>query len=95
MTSEWLEDRHRYGLPQFFTRMQSRTRGTCEDGHKEPPGAARVIRYRSAAARGARCALFDEDVRDATSTTRSATDRPSLALINGLLADRMTGEILP
>ena len=96
VNSEWLEDWHRYGLPQFLTRMQSRTRGMCEDGHKDPPGTARITRYRSAAAREARKALFQQDVQNATGTNRSpATGRPSLALINGLLVDRVTGEILP
>lgn len=68
----------------------------CEDGHKDPPGTARITRYRSAAARDARKALFQQDVQNATSPNRShAAGRPSLALVNGLLVDRVTGEILP
>lgn len=95
VNSEWLEDWHRYGLPQFLTRMQTRTRGMCEDGHQDPPGKARVTRYRSVEARDARQALYRQDIKNSTGPTPTAAAGASLTLINGLLVDRVTGEILP
>lgn len=96
VNSELLEDWQRYSLPQFLDRLHSRTRGVCEEGHTQPPAAARITRYRSPAAQEARQALFTRDIQQTTGVGgRRPPGRPSLALVGGVLVDRMTGEIQP
>jgi hypothetical protein len=54
LTSDALEEWHRYNLPAFTERMKSRLRNHCEDGHQPWPAKAATpgTRPRSADAPG-------------------------------------------
>ena len=95
VTSELLEEWHRYAVPQFLDRIHTRTRGVCEDGHKNPPGTARTSRYHALAATDARQDLFTQDVAASAAALNRPAGRTSLALVDGLLVDTSTGEVLP
>lgn len=44
LSSDQLEDWHRYGLPAFVERMRGRLRSHCAEGHQPWPGRARHCR---------------------------------------------------
>jgi len=46
LTSDPLEEWHRYALPTFTDRMRHHLRDTCTTDHQAAPGAARRARYR-------------------------------------------------
>ena len=45
LTSDHLEEWHRYALPAFTERMRARTKTHCEDGHQEWPARGRFSRH--------------------------------------------------
>ena len=45
LTSDHLEEWHRYALPAFTERMRARTKAHCEDGHQEWPARSRFARH--------------------------------------------------
>lgn len=47
VTSDALEEWHRYGLPMFAERMRGRLRNHCEEGHQSWPGRSRHSRHTS------------------------------------------------
>lgn len=98
LTSDALEEWHRYCLPSFVDRMKARCRGFCEDGHSSPPGGARNIRYTAESAIAEREALFADDTAAASRHVSSRAvarpvTRPRFEVIDGMLVDTETGEI--
>lgn len=62
MTSEALEEWHRYTLPGFVERMRARLRGHCEQGHQPWPARGRHVRHTDTATRAERRDAFARDV---------------------------------
>ncbi|WP_375426497.1 hypothetical protein [uncultured Friedmanniella sp.] len=93
LTSDLLEEWHRYCLPAFFDRLRTRTRGSCETGHTGPPAAARTTRYRSASEHARRAGWYRADLLAATKRTGRQPSVPRLVVSDGLVIDPRTGEI--
>ncbi|GIG23321.1 hypothetical protein Cch01nite_40450 [Cellulomonas chitinilytica] len=60
LTSDSLEEWHRYALPAFLDRMAQRTKTYCADNHEPRPVQGRLVR--NAEATGNRMANFRSDV---------------------------------
>lgn len=65
LTSDALEDWHRYSLPHFIERMRTRIRNHCEDGHQPWPAKGRHTRHLTDNSRRDRNDAFAGDVRSA------------------------------
>ena len=48
LTSDMLEEWHRYALPGFIDRMRARIKDHCEEGHQRWPASSRYARHTSA-----------------------------------------------
>jgi hypothetical protein len=92
LTSDALEEWHRYCLPAFVDRMLHRTRSHCEEGHQPWPARSRHSQHTSPAEAQARDDLYarDLDVASTGSLPRPASPPapPRLGLV-----DLDTGEI--
>ena len=74
-TSDALEQWNRECLPAFMERTQGRMGWYCEQGHKDPPGRARLLRYATLEAVAERQAWFETEVREhADPPSDQATD---------------------
>lgn len=95
-TSDALEDWHRYALPAFHARMTTRLKTHCENGHQTWPSTSRYTRHSSDAHRKRRRASYEDD----TAQDRSAFDEshtqqpPTLTVVDGVLLDPSTGEVV-
>lgn len=65
-TSERLEEWHRYVLPAFLDRMQTRTRTYCDQGHHASPGRQAHARYHAPEAKSNRANALRSDVQAAS-----------------------------
>lgn len=94
LTSDLLEEWHRYTVPAFTERLRLRTRTLCEEEHKPWPGRSRHARFVSPAAERDRQAAFDADIAMLEVGT---IDRPRLRIVDdqGNQIDTLTGEVLP
>jgi hypothetical protein len=97
LTSDALEDWHRYALPSFTERMRTRTRGGCQDGHQPWPARSRQIRHDEQAVR--RQEIYDQDVAATLHALAGAAPSPApttqrLHLVQDCRVDQETGEIL-
>jgi hypothetical protein len=88
LTSDGLEEWHRYSLPAFTERMSSRLRSHCEDGHQTWPVKGRNTRYRSETSRCTREDHYAADVGSVRPPETKGRRRPWLGLI-----DLDTGEL--
>jgi hypothetical protein len=63
LTSDNLEDWHRYTAPGFLTRKKERLHGACEDHHQPWPARGRHARLAGNEAGQARVKAFSKDAR--------------------------------
>jgi hypothetical protein len=94
LTSNSLEEWHRYTVPDFTDRLKQRTRTLCDEEHKPWPARARHNRSTSSAAKHARQAAFDADVAELEEP--SGPGRPRLRIVDneGNEIDAVTGEVV-
>ncbi len=71
LSSDALEDWHRYALPSFTDRMRTRTRGGCQEGHQPWPARSRQLRYVEHTPR--RHEAYDHDVTATLAGLRGPT----------------------
>jgi len=94
LSSDPLEDWHRYALPAFAERMRARLKTHCEEGHQAWPGRSRHTRATSQPERRAREDTYVVDLDSlqpldrGTRRSAAATPPPRLGLV-----DLDTGEI--
>jgi hypothetical protein len=89
LTSDPLEDWHRYSLPAFQERMRHRLGDHCAGGHQHWPARGRHTRHTSHASRAERNVAFHRDIDDlARLTPDQQPNRPRLGIV-----DLDTGEI--
>jgi hypothetical protein len=88
LTSDALEEWHRYSLPAFTERMKTRLRNHCEDGHQPCPAKGRHTRYTAEASRRTREEHYARDVGSIRAAEGKGRRRPRLGLV-----DLDTGEI--
>lgn len=62
LTSDALEEWHRYALPAFTDRARARCREHCEQGHQAWPVTGRYSRHRCDTSRTTRSAAFGSDL---------------------------------
>ena len=98
LSSDPLEDWHRYALPAFVDRMRGRLRNHCEEGHQPWPGRSRFVKATSQAQRREREDRYVEDL-DAAERPRRAQraappSPPRLTVVDGHTIDTDTGEVL-
>ncbi|MDN5715638.1 MAG: hypothetical protein L0G89_00230 [Janibacter sp.] len=96
LTSDALEEWHRYALPAFTERMRSRIKTGCDTGHQEWPARSRFHRHVSDTAQSTRSAAYLADehtVQPRPSPSATArlrvVDEPTPPNI-----DPQTGEVL-
>ncbi len=87
LTSDALDDWHRYSLPSFTERMKTRLRNHCQDHHQSWPATGRHTRHTAEAARHRRLRIYDADA-NAVKSLHHQTQSPRLGLV-----DLDTGEI--
>lgn len=97
LSSDPLEDWHRYTLPTFTDRMRATIKDHCEEGHQAWPSRSRHRRANSQDQRRTREATFTADLNTTLRPGQESRDHtplpPSLSIINGDLVDADTGEI--
>ncbi|MCM3556669.1 hypothetical protein M3697_16405 [Janibacter melonis] len=90
LTSDALEEWHRYVLPAFVDRMKLRLRSHCEDRHQDWPGRARHTRHAGKDERTSRERLY---LRDEATLRQDAQWQPPEPERRLQLVDQVTGEI--
>jgi len=101
LTSNSLEEWHRYTVPDFTERLKQRTRTLCDEEHKPWPARSRHSRNTTNAARHDRQLAFAQDVAeldaDVAEVNETEAVRPRLHLVDGYgkHIDSVTGEVLP
>ena len=98
LSSDPLEDWHRYALPAFVDRMRVRMRNHCEEGHQPWPGRSRFVKATSQTQRREREDRYVEDL-DAAERPRRAQraappSPPRLTIVDGHTVDTATGEVI-
>jgi len=91
ITSNSLEEWHRYCLPAFTDRMRGRLKSHCDDTHARWPGRGRHGEHTSENDAAARHATFAADV-DTTSRRGTTSDHPN-PRSRFAVVDTDTGEI--
>lgn len=90
LTSELLEEWHRYSLPMFLDRLVGRLGNRCLTKHDEWPAAARHRAYLSEGSQQQRAGWFADDLATTRATTAHTDgDFGPFAVVN-----RDTGELL-
>lgn len=87
LTSDPLEEWHRYALPGFLDRARTRLREHCDNGHDSWPGTGRHARHTSQGARDTRAGAYAQDLA-VTTTPTQRRGTPHLAIV-----DLTTGSI--
>ena len=87
LSSDALEEWHRYSLPSFRERMKTRLRGYCQEDHQSWPAKGRHTRHIAEASRHRRMHAYAADLRALRSLHRQ-TQSPRLGVV-----DLDTGEI--
>jgi hypothetical protein len=87
LTSDALDEWHRYSLPSFTERMKTRLRNHCQEDHQSWPAKGRHTRYIAEAARERRMHAYAADLGALKSLHRHSNS-PRLGLV-----DLDTGEI--
>src|SRR5829696_8496630 len=70
LTSDALDDWHRYSLPSFTERMRTRLRNHCQEDHQSCPATGRHARHTAEAARQRRMSNYDADAHAVKSLHR-------------------------
>ncbi|MBT9273665.1 hypothetical protein KMZ32_06205 [Phycicoccus sp. MAQZ13P-2] len=96
LTSEALEEWHRYALPAFTDRMRQRLKAQCEDqDHQTWPAQGRHKRHLAQSAVDERGRHFQNDLNTLTDAPVPPEARtPRLRLVNDDQVDLITGETL-
>jgi hypothetical protein len=81
LTSEALEDWHRYSLPAFTERMKTRLRNHCQEDHQSWPAKGRYTRHIAEASRHRRLQAYAADLGASRPLHREAQS-PRLGLIH-------------
>jgi hypothetical protein len=81
LTSEALEEWHRYSLPDFTERMRTRLRNHCQEDHQSWPAKGRYTRHIAEASCRRRGDSYDADVR-AVQPEPDHTKSPRLGLVD-------------
>ena len=97
LSSDALEEWHRYALPAFGERMRQRMKSHCEDkDHQAWPAHGRNARHIGAGAAREREVVFQRDL-DSTRPPRTPTVvepmTPRLRLVDGVQVDVEPGEV--
>jgi hypothetical protein len=87
LTSDALEEWHRYSLPSFTERMKTRLRNHCQEDHQSWPAKGRHTRHIAEASRHRRMHAYAADL-GALKSLRRQTQSPRLGVV-----DLDTGEI--
>jgi hypothetical protein len=87
LTSEPLEEWHRYSVPSFSERMRTRLRNHCQEDHQSWPARGRYTRHIAEATHRWRVDACNSDVR----ALKSAHDQTQSSRLG--LVDLDTGEI--
>jgi hypothetical protein len=87
VTSDALEEWHRYSLPSFTERMKARLRSHCQEDHQSWPANSRHTRHTSETSRQRRTNIYAADTHAVKSPHRQIQS-PRLGLV-----DLDTGEI--
>jgi hypothetical protein len=87
VTSDALEEWHRYSLPSFTERMKARLRSHCQEDHQSWPAKSRHTRHTSETSRQRRTNIYAADTHAVKSPHRQIQS-PRLGLV-----DLDTGEI--
>lgn len=96
LTSDPLEDWHRYALPTFTERMRQRLATHCDDRDHQPwPAHSRHTRHTAEQAAGARTRVFAADTAERGNAVPQRHVPGQLQLIDGLHVDPETGEVDP
>jgi hypothetical protein len=82
LTSDLMEEWHRYALPAFADRMRSRTKDHCEEGHQSWPGKSRHTRHTSAGSTADRARAYRADVKTSVTWNTAPSVLPRLASVN-------------
>ncbi len=83
LTSDALEEWHRYALPAFIERMRTRIKDHCEEGHQSWPARSRYARHTSDTARRDRRDIYSRDVQTTIRRPAGASPgRPRLGVVN-------------
>ncbi|WP_203230245.1 hypothetical protein [Segeticoccus rhizosphaerae] len=82
LTSNLMEEWHRYALPAFTDRMRSRTKDHCEEGHQRWPGKSRYTRHTSEGSASDRSRTYRTDVETIITRNTIPSVRPRLASVN-------------
>jgi len=90
LTSDQLEEWHRYALPGFVDRMRTRIKDHCEEGHQRWPASSRYARHNNDPTTLDRTDTYSRDVQTTTRHGPSGPRvRPDLGVVN-----LETGEII-
>ena len=87
LTSDALEEWHRYSLPSFTERMKMRVRNHCQEDHQSWPAKGRQTRHTSEASGHKRMNIYAADAH-AVKSLHHQTQSPRLGVV-----DLDTGEI--
>jgi hypothetical protein len=91
LTSDALEEWHRYALPGFLDRMRARIKDHCEEGHQRWPASSRYARHTSDLTTCDRTDVYGCDVQSTIPRgTNAPRERPRLGVVNletGEIAD--------
>jgi hypothetical protein len=83
LTSDALEEWHRYALPGFIDRMRARIKDHCEEGHQRWPASSRYARHTNDLTSGHRTDIYSRDVQTILRRgTNAARERPRLGVVN-------------
>ena len=88
LTSDALEEWHRYSPPAFAERMKARLQRHCEDGHQPWPAKGRYTRYTAETSGCTRDDHYAADVAAVRPIEAKGRRRPRLGLV-----DLDTGEL--
>lgn len=91
VSSDPLEEWHRYGLPMFLDRMVARLGGRCVTRHDEWPAAARHRAYGSEPHRAQRAVWFAGDLDPGRPVTPGAVASPPRLAVVDLVTGEVTG----
>ena len=90
LTSDALENWHRYVLPCFLERARQRIKQSCHDEHQPWPSRSRYVRYTSDQATQLMLQAFNADQTALTPTEPPIPTRPRLTVVDGKAIDPST-----
>lgn len=93
LSSDALEEWHRYALPAFTERMRQRLKSHCEEGHQAWPAKGRYARHTAQAAVKDRHDVYRGDTAAPPMASPPSTS-PRLHVVDGERVDARTGEII-